>query len=81
MAAVNHNIVLWAVPRFRRPMRHNPDNGCRFDTPPGDTRGLEEVVLQSVAEGITENPDGAACLYACDTWRLTSRFLPEAARG
>jgi hypothetical protein len=80
MAAVNHNIVLWAVPRFRRPMRHNPDNGNRLNTTPGDTHGLEELVLKSVAEGIAENPDGAACLYARDMWRRTSHFLSEAAR-
>ena len=73
MAVANHNIVLWAVPRFHRPVRPaGLDNG-RNAAGPGaaaraDATGLEEGMFKTVAEGIEENPDGAACLYCCHVW-------------
>jgi hypothetical protein len=72
--AANHNIILWAVPRFRRPARQfTLDNLSNMVEPGGvaraDVRGLDEGMLKAVAEGIAENPDGAACIYACDIWR------------
>jgi len=67
--AANHNIILWAVPRFRRPARQfTLDNLPGMVEPGGtareDARGLDEGMLKAVAEGIAENPDGAA-RYIC----------------
>jgi hypothetical protein len=43
-----------------------------------DISGLDEGMLKAVAEGIAENPDGAACLYTCDIWRGTIYLSPTA---
>ncbi len=65
----NHDVVIWAVPRFRRPVRQitpgqiTPGNGRGL--PRVDASGLEEGLLKTLGEAIAENPDGAACLYGC----------------
>jgi hypothetical protein len=79
--AANHNIALWAIPRFRRPARQFTLNNRPGMLEPGgmagkDISGLDEGMLKAVAEVIAENPDGAACLYTCDIWRRTMYLSP-----
>jgi hypothetical protein len=74
--AANHNITLWAIPRFHRPERQFTPNN-RSELVDAGSAALDDVsrfdpgVLKAVAEGISESPDGAACIYTCDVWRQT----------
>jgi hypothetical protein len=83
MAAANQNFVLWAVPRFRRPVEQltqgkGPNLANSGPSASADGGGELGGILKTIAEGISESPDGAACLYACHAMRHATYWLPAA---
>ena len=71
MAEPSNDIVLWASPRFHRPILQFTQNWPVNNslnatlTSPAQAPDQEKDVLKMIGEAIREDPEAAACLYAC----------------
>jgi hypothetical protein len=87
MAVTKQSLVLWAVPRFRRPVeRMTLDKGLTLanSTPAmsADAGSRRVGILKPFSENAGESPEGAGCLLACRAPRRAlfrpsgTQFLP-----
>lgn len=64
MAALDRDIILWAVPRFRRQVRPRACEWHGRGAAETAVGALNASLLKTVADGVAENPDGAADVYS-----------------